>query len=94
MFEQPKESDDSWLVQAQADGWHMSEVRLPERPDQWPWRKAILRRLVEIAVVGAGAMILPLVIDHSFVLPAFIASSLAISVVQALIASRKRRLVR
>jgi hypothetical protein len=69
MSEQPKKSDDAWLGQAQADGWHMTEVGLSKRPDQWPWRKAILRRLVEIAAVGTGAMILPLVIDHSFVLP-------------------------
>jgi hypothetical protein len=90
MVEGTKKSDDTWLGRAQADGWHMSEAGLPESPDQGPWRKALVRRVVQIAVIGAAAWILPLVTNSLFVVPVFIVVFWAISEVPALIASRER----
>ena len=79
MVEEARKSDDTGLGRAQADGWRMTEVEFPERPDQGPWRKAIGRRMVQIAAFGAAAWILPLVIDSSFVVPVFIVVFWAIS---------------
>jgi len=39
MSDEPKKSDDTWLMQAKADGWHMTEVTMPIAPDD-PWRAA------------------------------------------------------
>jgi hypothetical protein len=88
MTEEPKKPDDTWLGQTQADGWHMTEVTLPERPDQGPWRKAILWRLVEIAAAGGGIFILLRFIDQPYVVAALIVISSVIGVAQALMPTR------
>jgi hypothetical protein len=50
MSDEPKKSDDAWLGQAKADGWHMTEVTLPGVPDDawgaagrpWSWPQFLM----------------------------------------------------
>jgi hypothetical protein len=45
MSDEPKKPEDTWLGQAKADGWHMTEVTMPGVPDDtsraggrpWSW---------------------------------------------------------
>jgi hypothetical protein len=61
MSDEPKKRQDTWLERAKADGWRMSEVTIPERPDDTEWRKALALRLVPLgalAVMGLCALFL------------------------------------
>jgi hypothetical protein len=48
--------DDTWLERAEADGWHMSAVTIPERPDDREWRKSLALRLLPLGALGVMAL--------------------------------------
>jgi len=56
MSDEPGKADDTWLEQAKADGWHMSEVTIPERPDDREWRKALALRLFPLGALAVMAL--------------------------------------
>jgi hypothetical protein len=60
MSDEPKKLDDTWLGQAKAEGWHMTEVALPERPDDRAWRTRVAWRVVEVAVLVATLCVVSL----------------------------------
>jgi hypothetical protein len=56
MSDEPQEQHDTWLERAKADGWHMSEVTIPEKPDDRDWRHALALRLVPLGALAVMAL--------------------------------------
>jgi len=56
MSDEPKKPGETWLEQAKADGWRMSEVTIPERPDDREWRKTLALRLIPLGALAVMAL--------------------------------------
>jgi hypothetical protein len=53
MSDEPGKLDDTWLGKAKADGWRMTEVTIPERPDDPEWRARWKARIKWVALALA-----------------------------------------
>jgi hypothetical protein len=53
MSDEPNKPGSTWLWQSKADGWHMTEVTMPDVPDDGTWRKTLAVRVLALAAAMA-----------------------------------------